>query len=145
MPFLRAQFWESRSLRIQIVIVWNAALELAGYHRHNWTSSWRKWEMALTDVEKVLGSVAAQLMNGEVVVLEDQKIRVKRVGSGQLRMVQFKFNGRVMEAIEQNPEKPSRWGQLAREKHQVVQFRDLEAHKYVAVSVDGEVQEYGKK
>ena len=101
--------------------------------------------MDLTDVEKVLSSVAAQLMNGEVVVLEDQKIRVKRVGSGQLRMVQFKFNGRVMEAIEQNPEKPSRWGQMAREKHQVVQFRDLEAHQYVAVSVDGAVQEYGKK
>ena len=36
--------------------------------------------MALTEVEKVLGSVAAQLMNGEEVLLEDQKIRVKRVG-----------------------------------------------------------------
>ena len=104
----------------------------------------RKWETAVTDVEKVLGSVATQLMNGEVVVLEDQKVRVKRVGSGRLRMVQFKSNGRVLEAIEQNREKPSRWGQLAREKHQVVQFRDLETHRYVAVSVDGEVQEYGK-
>ena len=98
----------------------------------------------MTDVEKVLGSVAVQLMNGEVVVLEDQKIPVKRVGSGRLRMVQFKSNGRMLEAIEQNREKPSRWGQLAREKHQVVQFRDLETHRYVAVSVDGEVQEYGK-
>jgi len=26
----------------------------------------------------------------------------------------------------------------------VVQFRDVETHKYVAVSVDGEVREYGK-
>jgi hypothetical protein len=41
-----------------------------------------------------------------------------------------KLNGRVLEAIEQN-----------REKHQVVQFRDLETHKYVAVSADGEVRE----
>jgi hypothetical protein len=99
----------------------------------------------MTEVEKALGSVAAQLMNGEEVLLEDQKIRVKRVGSGRLRMAQFKFNGRVFEAIEQNREKPSRWGQVAREKHQVVQFRDVETHKYVAVAVDGVVQEYGKR
>jgi hypothetical protein len=100
--------------------------------------------MALTEVEKVLGSVAAQLMNGDVVLLEGQKIPVSRVGRGRLRMVQFRINGRAFEAIEQNREKPSRWGKLAREKHQVVQFRDVETHKYVAVSVDGEVQEYGK-
>jgi hypothetical protein len=100
--------------------------------------------MSLTEVEKVLGAVAVPLMNGEVVLLEGQKIPVRRVGSGRLRMVQFRMSGRVFEAIEQNPEKPSRWGKLAREKHQVVQFRDVETHKYVAVSVDGDVQEYGK-
>jgi hypothetical protein len=105
---------------------------------------WRELAMTLNEVEKVLGSVAAQLMNGEMVLLEDQKIPVKRVGSGRLRMVQFRLNGRVLEAIEQNREKPSQWGKLAREKHQVVQFRDVETHKYVAVSVDGEVREYGK-
>ncbi len=103
-----------------------------------------KWVIRLTDVEKALGSVAVQLMNGEEVVLADQKIRVQRVGSGRLRMVQFRLNGRVYDAIEQNREKPSRWGKLAREKHQVVQFRDVESHKYVAVAVDGEVREYGK-
>jgi hypothetical protein len=31
-------------------------------------------------------------------------------------------------------------GKLAREKHQVVQFRDA-THKYVAVAVDGEITE----
>lgn len=98
----------------------------------------------MTEVEKVLGSVAAQLMNGEEVLVEGHKLRVKRMGSGRLRMVQFRMNGRVFEAIEQNRDKPSRWGKLAREKHQVVQFRDVETHKYVAVSVDGEVREYGK-
>jgi len=93
----------------------------------------------------VLQSVALQLMTGDEVVLEDgRKVRVKRVGSGRLRMVEFKLNGRVFEAIEQNREKPSRWGQLAREKHQVVQFRDLATHKYVAVVVDGEITEYGR-
>ena len=98
----------------------------------------------MNEVEKILGSVAAQLMNRDEVLIEEQKIPVKRVGGARLRMVQFTMNGRVFEEIEQNREKPSRWGKLAREKHQVVQFRDLETHKYVAVSVDGEVQEYGK-
>ncbi len=96
----------------------------------------------MTEVEKLLGSVAAQLMNGDEVLLDGQKLRVKRVGSGRLRMVQFQMNGLIYEAIEQNREKPSRWGKLAREKHQVVQFLDVQTHKYVAVSVDGEVQQY---
>jgi hypothetical protein len=101
--------------------------------------------MSVTAEQKVLQSVAMQLMNGEAVALDedDQKLKVKRVGSGWLRMVQFKLNGRMFEAIEQNREKPSRWGQLAREKHQVVQFRDLGTHKYVAVAVDGEITQYG--
>lgn len=97
----------------------------------------------MPETEKIFASVATQLMNGREVLLDDQKIPIKRVGRGRLRMVQFRANGRVFEAIEQNPEKPSRWGKLARDKHAVVQFRDLAAHKYVAVSVDGEVRHYG--
>jgi len=99
--------------------------------------------MFVTAEQKVLQAVAMQLMNGDEVVLDDQKLRVKRVGRGRLRMVQFKFNGRMFEAIEQNRMKPSRWGQLAREKHQVVQFRDVATHKYVAVAVDGEIRSMG--
>ena len=102
--------------------------------------------MFKTAEQKVLQSVAMQLMNGEEVALDEdcQKLDVKRVGSGRLRMVQFKLNGRLFEAIEQNRQKPSRWGQLAREKHQVVQFRDAVTHKYVAGAVDGEITEYGR-
>jgi len=98
----------------------------------------------MDNASKIMESVAAQLMRSEQVVLQGQTMRVKRVGSGRLRMVQFQLNGRPFEAIEQNPEKPSQWGKLAREKHQVVQFRDVESHKYVAVSVDGEVKEYSR-
>jgi hypothetical protein len=104
----------------------------------------------LSETEEIFASVAKQLMSGEQVVISDQKageqkVRVKRIGRGRLRMVEFRVNGRTVEAIEQNPEKPSRWGQLAREKHQVVQFMDAETHKYVAVSVDGIVKEYANK
>ncbi|MGD0183312.1 MAG: hypothetical protein ABSC15_26175 [Terriglobales bacterium] len=101
--------------------------------------------MFTAEEQKVLQSVAMQLMNGDGVALDDgQKLRVRRVGSGRLRMVEFKLNERVFEAIEQNAIKPSRWGQLAREGHQVVQFRDLATHKYVAATVDGEITEYGR-
>jgi hypothetical protein len=46
-------------------------------------------------------------------------------------------------AIEQNPSKPSRWGQLARSSHEVVQFKDFQANRFVAVAVDGEAKVYG--
>ena len=91
-----------------------------------------------------LRSIAAQLMNGPEVLLGDQKLPVKRVGSGRLRCVRLVMNGREITAIEQNREKPSRWGQLARKGHQVVQFQDMATKKYIAVVVDGEVTEYGR-
>jgi hypothetical protein len=43
--------------------------------------------------------------------------------------------------IEQIPDKPSRWGQLAKESHSVVQIKDVERNKFVAVSIDGKVKE----
>lgn len=92
----------------------------------------------------LLRSIAAQVMNGPEVILDDQKIKVTRVGSGKLRTVRIKINGREVQAIEQNREKPSRWGQLARKGHQVVQFQDVLTRKYLAVVVDGEVTEYGR-
>jgi hypothetical protein len=82
-------------------------------------------------------------MNGHEVVLDGETLPVTRVGSGRLRSVRFRMNGRELVAIEQNRQKPSRWGQLARQGRQVVQFQDLATKKYVAVAVDGEVTEYG--
>jgi hypothetical protein len=100
--------------------------------------------MFATNEHKILQSVAMQLLNGDEVVLDGQTLGVTRVGRDRLRMVRFKMSERELEAIEQNPKKPSRWGKLAREKHQVVQFRDVAAGKYAAVAVDGEVREYGR-
>jgi hypothetical protein len=53
------------------------------------------------------------------------------------------MEGRQYAAIEQNPGKPSRWGELARSGHQVVQFKDVQTNRFVAVAVDGEAKEYG--
>ena len=61
----------------------------------------------------------------------------------RLKTVAFDMDGRKYEAIEQNPHKPSQWGKLASSGHQVVQFKDVQSNKFVAVSVDGKVKEYG--
>jgi len=91
-----------------------------------------------------LESVAEQMMRGAEVVVEGRSFRVTRTGAQRLRTTRFVVGGKEYQAIEQNPEKPSRWGKLAREGHRVVQFRDLETEKYVAVAVDGKVKEYGR-
>ncbi len=93
---------------------------------------------------EVLKSVAEQMMGGAEVVVEGRSSQVTRTGSQRLRTVRFLMGGREYQAIEQNPEKPSHWGKLAREGHQVVQFRDLLSQKYVAATVDGKVREYGR-
>lgn len=100
-------------------------------------------------LHKLLQSVAAQLMNGREVVIkeaneEEQELRVTRVGGERLRTVRVRIQGREIQAIEQNRKKPSRWGELARKGHQVVQFQDVVTKKYLAVAVDGEVKVYGR-
>ena len=94
--------------------------------------------------QAMLKSVAEQMMGGTDVVLDGRASCIMRTGSRRFRTVRFAMGGREYQAIEQNPEKPSRWGQLAREGHRVVQFRDLVTQKYVAVVVDDKVTEYGR-
>ncbi len=83
-------------------------------------------------------------MGGAEVEVEGRAFRVTRAGSQRLRTVRFLMGGKEYQAIEQNPEKPSQWGKLAREGHRVVQFRDLVTQKYVAVAVDGKIREYSR-
>ena len=110
---------------------------------------------------EILKSVAEQMMGkvaatenphfsqnrgeaGHPVTVEGKTWPVTRTGSRRFRTVRFATGGREYQAIEQNPEKPSRWGKLARDGHRVVQFRDVLTQKYVAVTVDGKVIEYGR-
>jgi|SRR5436309_3156537 len=91
---------------------------------------------------EVLRSVAEQMMGGTSVKVDGKTFKVSRTGASRLRTVRFKVSGREYQAIEQNPEKPSRWGKMAREGKRVVQFRDVESGKYMAVVFDGKVMEY---
>jgi hypothetical protein len=92
----------------------------------------------------MLAAVAEQMMSGKQIVVEGRTSKVARTGSQRLRTVRFLMDGKEYQAIEQNPEKPSRWGKLARAGKSVVQFRDLSSQKYVAAVVDGKVTEYGR-
>ena len=83
------------------------------------------------------------MMSGTAVSVGEEKNKVSRTGAMRLRTVRFKMGGREYHAIEQNPEKPSRWGKMARSGKRVVQFRDVAAGRYVAVVFDGKVMEYG--
>lgn len=91
----------------------------------------------------VLASIARQIMSGDSVDVNGKRSLVRRTSAHRLRTLAFEMDGRDYQAIEQNPEKPSRWGQLARDGHQVVQFRDVQTNKFVAVAVDGAVKVYG--
>ncbi len=91
----------------------------------------------------LMQAVAAQ-MTGDEVAIEGRTFPVRRTSYQRLKTVKFEMSGREYEAIAQNANKPSRWGQLARAGHQVVQFRDVQTGRYVAVSVDGKVREYGR-
>jgi hypothetical protein len=91
----------------------------------------------------LLSSVAKQMMGGDEIELEGRWLPVRRTSRQGLRIVTFTMEGRQYAAIEQNPEKPSRWGELARSGHKVVQFKDVQTNRFVAVAVDGEAKEYG--
>jgi hypothetical protein len=91
----------------------------------------------------LLSNIARQMMGSNEVEVGGRRLPVRRTSRQGLRAVDFAMGGRQYAAIEQNPSKPSRWGQLARSGHQVVQFKDVQANSFVAVAVDGEVKEYG--
>jgi hypothetical protein len=94
---------------------------------------------------ETLKLVAEQVMSGKEVLVDGRSSLVTRTGMNRLRTVRFVMEGNEYQAIEQNPEKPSQWGKLAREGRRVVQFRDLATGKYAAVVVDGKVVEYGER
>ena len=65
---------------------------------------------------------------------------VVRTSSRKLRQIDFKFDGKQIRGLEQNPDTKSRWAALARDGKRVMQF--LVEGRYVAVVVDGDVKVY---
>ncbi len=95
-------------------------------------------EEALVEVwRQVLAEDAGELE------LEGQKFPVRMTPRKRLREVDFVFEGQPLRGLEQNPKTESRWAQLARAGHKVMQF--LSAGRYIGVVVDGKVTLYGGK
>ncbi len=92
--------------------------------------------------DEAFAEVARQMIAGDAVQLDGKRFPVKRTSAQRLKMVTFTIAGEEYRAIEQNPEKPSRWGKLARDGHKVVQF--TKEGKFVAVAVDGKVKGYSR-
>src|SRR5258708_25584250 len=77
------------------------------------------------------------------VELDGKTFPVRETPRKHLREVDFVFEGQPLRGLEQNPETASRWAQLARSGHKVMQF--LAAGRYVGNVVDGKVTLYGCK
>jgi len=92
--------------------------------------------------EGLLSFIAQQMLNNDTVDLNGMHVPVIPTSTQHLRIVRFSMDGREYLGIEQNPCKRSRWGQLARSGHRVVQFKDSEINKFVAAAVDGRVTIY---
>ena len=86
---------------------------------------------------QALGERAAE------VELDGKKFPVRETPRKHLREVDFVFEGEPLRALEQNPKTESRWAQLARAGHKVMQF--LSAGRYVGNVMDGKVTLYGGK
>jgi hypothetical protein len=96
--------------------------------------------------EELLADIARQVFAGtETVTTASGPARVQRTSKQRLRRVEFAMGEERLVGIEQNPNTASRWAQLARAGHQVMQFRDARTGAYVANVVDGKVTFYHRQ
>jgi hypothetical protein len=94
----------------------------------------------------LLAEVARQVFEGqETIATPAGPERVQRTSKQRLRRVEFVMGEEPLIGIEQNPNTASRWAQLAREGHKVMQFRDARTGAYVANVVDGKVTFYHRR
>jgi hypothetical protein len=92
--------------------------------------------------ESVLLSVWQQTLvdKKKAVEIDGETYSVRQTAKSKLKQVDFRFEGRELRGLEQNPDAKSRWAKLAREGGRVMQF--LEAGKYIAVIANGKIQIY---
>jgi len=96
------------------------------------------------DLGEVLESVARQVFSGgQQVDTPEGRVPVGKTPSKGLLRVEFSSGGHPLVGIEQNPHTASQWAKLAKAGHKVMQFRDSESGRYIAVVVDGKVKFYG--
>jgi len=99
---------------------------------------------SMRSLEDVLLSVWRQTLIDESasVKIEDATYPVKSTPRRGLKQVDFRFNGKNLRGLEQNPDTKSRWTAVARAGKKVMQF--LDGGRYLAVVADGKVHLYSK-
>ena len=104
----------------------------------------RPVEKPVTSLEDVLISVWRQALaeDSAAVKIESETYPAKSTARRGLKQINFRFNGKSLRGLEQNPDTKSRWAALAREGKKIMQF--LERGRYLAVVVDGKVYFYKK-
>jgi hypothetical protein len=95
-----------------------------------------------TRFESALLSVWQQTLidRKKIVEIDGETYSVKQTAKSKLKQIDFRFEGRELRGLEQNPNTKSRWAKLASEGQKVMQF--LEAGRYIAVVVNGKIQIY---
>ena len=98
----------------------------------------------MKSLEGVLMHVWRQTMveNARSVEIEEHSYPVRRTARRSSRQVDFRFDGKSLRGLEQNPDTKSRWAAMARAGKKVMQF--LDGGRYVAVVCDGKVHLYQK-
>jgi hypothetical protein len=96
-------------------------------------------------LEDVLLNVWRQSLveNKKTVALEGESFPVRSTAKRKLKRIDFRFDGKDLRGLEQNPDTKSRWAAMARDGKKVMQF--LEAGRYIAVVTNGEVHLYTLK
>src|SRR5260370_13416200 len=77
------------------------------------------------------------------VSLDGGSFPVRRTAKNRLRQVDFSFDGKEIRGLEQNPKTSSRWAELARTGHRVMQF--LSEGRYIANVADDKVTLYRRR
>jgi hypothetical protein len=94
------------------------------------------------DLESALLSVWQQSLpdKKKTVEVDGEGYAVRETAKSKLKQVDFRFEGRELRGLEQDPEAKARWAKMGREGGKVMQF--LERGKYIAVVVDGKIHVY---
>src|SRR6266567_3684154 len=95
-------------------------------------------------LKDVLTSVWRQTLVDDAasVKIDDLTYPVKSTPRRGLKQIDFRFNGKNLRGLEQNPDTKSRWAAMARAGKKVMQFFD--SGRYLAVVSDGRVHPYKK-
>ena len=106
-----------------------------------WFYELRKENAKMTFEEAVLSVWREALVEKlKTVTIGEEIFPVRSTAKKKLRQIDFRFDGRELRGLEQNPDTKSRWAAMARKGQQVMQI--LEGGRYVAVVADGKVRSY---